>query len=407
MKRLLFFLALIASVNAINAHDIHWILFVDTTDESVGETDANTRQVLYSRWINIVNSALAPKGYNAKIHDYTGKRTSPENCKDIVTNLICGPEDIVVFYYIGHGARAIDDKCQYPQMALAQYYEDMCIPLCWVHEELLKKHARFTMTIGMCCNSYAEGLSAKEKVAFSVNQGHSYVQMDAISNIQQLFLKNKGDIIVSSSDKGQASWGGYIPGIGLIDCFSYHFIDVFNTEIGKSYVADWESILTDVQTAVDQETLEASRLPGSKVTRQTPIFDPNIEEVEEPSPVPPVPDPRPDVTKDKDKNVDKQKENMMNSVAEVLDFIISKKLSRGTREQLAQDLMEQYFANNAIVRVLGQDVDVVIDKPSAEDYLGNLAFTTKQNPLKVVVVDCELNPANKITSLIVREVYKK
>ena len=405
MKKLFLLLAFMASVNVISAHDIHWITFVDTTDPSVGETDVNTRQILYSRWINIINSALAPKGYNAKIHDYTGQRTTPDNCKDIVENLLCNPEDIIVFYYIGHGARAVDDKCQYPQMALAQNYDEKCIPLCWVHEELLKKHARLTITIGMCCNSYVEGLSAKEKVAFSVNQGHSFVQMDAISNIQQLFLQNKGDIIVSSSDKGQASWGGYIPGIGLIDCFSYHLMDVFTTEIGKSYAADWESILTDVQTGVDQETLAASRLPGSKVTRQTPIFDINIEDVGEPEVGTPVPPVTPDVNKGN--NADKQKELIMNSVAESLDYIISKKLTRTAREQVAKDLLAESFAPNAIVRILGQDVDIVIDKPLAEDYLGNLSFTNRQLPLKVVVVDCELNGTKKIKSLVVREVYKK
>ena len=405
MKKLFILLAFMASVNVLCAHDIHWITFVDTTDPSVGETDVNTRQILYSRWINIINSALAPKGYNAKKYDYTGQRTTPENCKDIVENLLCNPEDIIVFYYIGHGARSMDDKCQYPQMALAQNYDEKCIPLCWVHEELLKKNARLTITIGMCCNSYAEGLSAKEKVAFSVNQGHSFVQMDAISNIQQLFLQNKGDIIVSSSDKGQASWGGYIPGIGLIDYFSYQLMDVFTTEIGKSYAADWETILTDVQTNVDQETLDASRLPGSKVTRQTPIFDITIEEAVEPEIGTPVPPVTPDVNKGN--TADKQKELIMNSVAESLDYIISKKLTRTAREQVAKNLLAESFASNAIVRILGQDVDVVIDKPLAEDYFGNLSFTTKQLPLKVVVVDCELNGAKKIKSLVVREVYKK
>lgn len=393
------------SVNVINANDIHWITFVDTTDPSVGETDVNTRQILYSRWINIINSALAPKGYNAKIHDYSGQRTSPENCKDIVENLLCNPEDIIVFYYIGHGARAMDDKSKYPQMALAQNFEEKCIPLRWVHNELLKKNARLTITIGMCCNSYAEGLSAKEKVAFSVNKGHSFVQMDAISNIQQLFLQNKGDIIVSSSDKGQASWGGYIPGIGLIDCFSYHLMEVFTKEVGKSYAADWESILVDVQTKVDQETLEASRLPGSKVTRQTPIFDINIEEAIEPVDTPPVPPVTPDVNKGN--TSDKLNELIMNSVAETLDYIVSKKLTRTAREQVAKNMLSESFVPKAIVRILGQDVDVVIDKQLAEDYLSNLSFTTRQLPLKVVVVDCELNGSKKIKSLIIREVYNK
>lgn len=405
MRKFFILLAFMSSISVVNAHDIHWITFIDTTDPNVGETDKNTRQILYNRWINIVNSALAPKGYNAKIYDYIGNNTSPENCKDVVENLLCKPEDIIVFYYIGHGARAVDDKCKYPQMLLAQNNEEKCIPLCGVHDELLKKHARLTITIGMCCNSYAEGLSAKEKIPFSVNQGHSFVQMDEISNIQQLFLHNKGDIIMSSSDKGQASWGGFIPGIGLIDCFSNHLIQVFNEETKKNYVADWETILGDIQTRVDQETLAASRMPGSKVTRQTPIFDINIEDAPEPLPVPPVPPVRPDVEKTKD--VGKPKELIMNSVAESLDYIVNKKLSRTAREQVAKDLLTESFAKDAIVRILGQDVDVVIDKSMAEDYLGNLSFTTKQLPLKVVVVDCEINGSKKINSLIVREVYNK
>ncbi len=400
MRKLFILFAFMTFTNVMSARDIHWITFVDTTDPNVGETDVSTRQILYSRWINIINSALAPEGYGAKVYDYTGSRTSPQNCKDLVQNLLCKPEDIIVFYYIGHGARSTEDKSRYPQMALAQNYDELCVPLEWVHKTLKEKNARLTITIGMCCNSYVEGLSAKEKVAFSMNQGHSYVKMDAISNIQQLFLKKKGDIIISSSDKGQASWGGYMPGIGLIDCFSHHLIKVFTSEVDNTVEADWETILADVQTAVDQETLEASRQPGSRVTRQTPIFDINIEDATNSdgspnTPIPPTP------------STSVNKEELLYSVSKTLDYIISEKPDRKTRDQVAKDLLQKCFASNAIVRILGQDVDVVIDKPSAEDYFGNLSFTTKQLPLKVVVVDCELNNSNKIKSLIVREVYKK
>lgn len=403
MKKFILLIALLASLNTLYANDIHWITFVDTTDESVGETDKNTRQILYSRWINIINSALLPRGYNAQVHDYAGLRTSPENCKDIVENLRCNSEDIIVFYYIGHGARATSDKSKYPQMALAQHFENKCIPLEWVHKELKKKNARLVITIGMCCNSYAEGLSAKEKVAFSVNHGHSYVAMDAVSNIQQLFLENKGDIIISSSDKGQASWGGYIQGVGLIDCFSYTLMNIFNREVGKTYKADWESIFTDVQTIVNNETLAASRQPGSRVTQQTPIFDVNLDEASMPEitpvkPEPPTP-PSPDT---KDVN-----EVIKNNVAQALDGIISSELTREQRENLAKALQSKYFSSNAIVRILGQDVDVVIDKQSASDYFGNISFITRSKPIKIAVVDCELDAFKKIKSLVVREIYKK
>jgi len=403
MKKLVLFIMLLASISTLNANDIHWITFVDTTDKDVGEIDKNTRQILYGRWINIINAALLPRGYNAQVHDYAGLKTTPENCKDIVENLRCKSNDIVVFYYIGHGARSTADKSRYPQMALAQHYENKCIPLEWVHKELKKKNARLVITIGMCCNSYAEGLSAKEKVAFSVNQGHSFVAMDAVSNIQQLFLENKGDIIISSSDKGQASWGGYIQGVGLMDCFSYSLMNIFNREVGKTYKADWESIFTDVQTAVNNETLAASRQPGSRVTQQTPVFDINLNDATPPGITPPIgtpPTPPSPNTKD-------IKDVIKNNVAQSLDGIISSDLSRAQRENLAKVLQEKYFSGNAIVRILGQDVDVVIDKQSASDYFGNISFITRSKPIKIAVVDCELDSYKKIKSLIVREIYKK
>lgn len=406
MKKIfLILITLVCSISLAHAHDIHWITFVDTTDPSVGETDVNTRQILYSRWINVVNSALAPKGYNSRIHDFTGSRTSPDNCRDVVKNLICKPEDIIVFYYIGHGARSIDDKSRYPQMALAQNGDD-CVPLEMVHEELKNKHARLTLTIGMCCNTYAERLSSKEYVGFSANQGHSYVAMDAISNIQQLFLENTGDIIIASSDKGQASWGGYIPGVGLIDCFSYTLINTFNKEVNKSYAADWESILSDIQTTVNNETLAASLQPNSKVTQQTPIFDINIEDSQAPEPQiekkPVV-----DRTKVSEKeNSDSEDEELKNEVTKVIDGIISTELTRDQREYIANMLLE-YFDNNAYVRILGQDVDVIIDKQSAKDYFDHLSFTVRQKPLKVAVVNIEYSASGKIKGLIVREVYTK
>jgi len=101
MKRLFLMAVLSLTLAAgLQAKTIHWLTFIDTTDESVGSWDANTRQILYARWINIVNASLAEEGYNVNPIDIYGNATSPQKCKEVVNSLRCGSEDIIVFYYI-------------------------------------------------------------------------------------------------------------------------------------------------------------------------------------------------------------------------------------------------------------------------------------------------------------------
>ena len=188
-KTALLILALVLTF-ATQAQTIHWLTFIDTTDDNVGRIDILGRQVLYNRFINVVNAALAPAGYSSDIQDYYGTRTTPENCKDAVQNLKCDEKDIVVFYYIGHGTRAKSDPTPYPQMLLASTNIDKFIPLSWVNDQLKKKGARLAVTIGMCCN-VVQDVTSKVSATFSVNYGNTYLDDAAIKNMQKLFLENK------------------------------------------------------------------------------------------------------------------------------------------------------------------------------------------------------------------------
>lgn len=71
------------------AKTIHWLTFIDTMDSNVGEIDKSSRQLLYSRWIDLVNSTLKDNGYSVNIIDIYDSKTTPENCKTIVNNLNC------------------------------------------------------------------------------------------------------------------------------------------------------------------------------------------------------------------------------------------------------------------------------------------------------------------------------
>lgn len=96
MRKFLLMLSLLLVTVVSQAQTIHWLTFIDTKDENVGEVDVLGRKVLYGRYINLVNAALASKGYTAKIYDYYDTRLSPENCKAAVQNLRCQPNDIIM-----------------------------------------------------------------------------------------------------------------------------------------------------------------------------------------------------------------------------------------------------------------------------------------------------------------------
>lgn len=408
MKKIVLFITLLVLVGQMNAKNtIHWITFFDTTDKQidamgvdhgVGKMDQNIREKLYDYWINPINAALAPKGYKAEIKDYYGERTSPKNCKDVVENLLSADDDIIVFYYVGHGARSKNDVSQYPQMLLAQSDESKCIPLeGGVHEVLKKKRGRLKITIGMCCNVYDEVLTPKQGIAFSPNHGRAYAEISEVENIQKLFLENTGDIIVSSSDKGQPSWGGYIEGIGDFDYFTYCLIGNFAKEVTKSKSPSWENILNNVQSDVDEITTSLASRPNSPVMAQTPIFDVNVEGVDQPD----------IVDDDGEDNVTpshSERDKFLNDITELLDRIINVRQMSSKREDAAQ-FLKQFFAKNASVKILGQGGNHVVDKESVEEFFDRISFTKRL--LKVAAVDATVNLKGEIQTLSVKEHYIK
>ena len=72
-----------------DAQTIHWLTFIDTEDVNVGKLDVTGRNVLYSRFVNVINAALHDAGYKSDIHDIYDSALSPEKCKSEVSNLQC------------------------------------------------------------------------------------------------------------------------------------------------------------------------------------------------------------------------------------------------------------------------------------------------------------------------------
>lgn len=365
-----------------NAQTIHWLTFIDTTDKNVGQIDKNGREVLYNHFVNVVNAAITEKGYKTDIQDIYGTSHSPQKCKEIISNLNVASNDIVVFYYIGHGTHGTVGGDVWPMMFMAQDNPNYLVPLKWVHEQLKAKGARLTATIGMCCNVY-QGIKRTSTPSFGVNYGNTFLTDTEKNAIQKMFLENKGDFLLSSASPGQSSVGGNTP-LGPMDLFTCVLVRNFEDSASEGDL-DWNTLFNDVKAVVDSETNG----------EQTPIFVANLNKAA----VTPTPTPTPTpVVVNASSN-----QEWLNRIGVALDNLIDLRQSENARIAQATEL-EKIFTSNAVVKVLGQDGNVVVDKSSANDFVGRLA--TSRILLKVAPVNIVIS-GNKISELKVKETYKK
>ena len=397
MKKLAIIALLLLGVMAtqVQAKTIHWLTFIDTTDPNVGEVDQNTRKILYARWIDLVNASLKEQGYGVNIIDVYGSKTSPENCKTILNDLDCDNEDIVVFYYVGHGTENTGTS-KFPLLLMAQSDVNKFVPFSWVHETLKKKRARLTISIAMCCNA-RQGAPGRIAPTFSANYGNSYIDQDMSESIKKMFLNYKGDIIITSASPAESSWA-CDSNIGPTDFFTLNFLIQFNNVLPDKSNPDWDSMMREVKSSVfeDVRTCEGIQLrfPG---TTQTPMWVSNLTSANRP----PVTNPTPPTTTTTPKD---DRTIMKTELDRVLSFISSTNVDEQQRIS-AIEKIKPAFADNMTVRIMSQDGNVVVDRETISTFLGRIA--TSRLLKNVSVVDFNINQNGQISSLRVREVYKK
>lgn len=382
-----------------NAQTIHWLTFIDTEDPNVGRLDINGRNVLYNHFVNVVNAALTEKGYNSDIHDIYGTDLSPERCKMEVQNIKCSPEDILVFYYIGHGTHAIGEDNPYPQMLLGSSDEQKFIPLKWVHDQLKSKGARLTLSIGMCCN-VLQTASPKKGPNFGVNYGNVKLTDTEIRAIQKMFLEYKGDFILSSASVGQASLGGETP-FGAMDLFTAVMVSFFE-DMAYDGSLDWEELFTEVRNSVNIYT-------GGK---QTPFWENNLISVNIPkgktTTVPggninPGTGGNKIVTKTTNMLDLNDADAVGNYLSQYFDYIIDSRNSYENRRQKTEEL-KKMFANDAVVKMMPQDGNTIIDREDIDIFLGRIS--TIRILLKIAPSSYR-HDGKRITELRVREIFRK
>lgn len=348
MKKVLVlaFVAMSMIVGNANAQTVHVINFCNTLDPEIG------CDVDYERTTREAALIAGFLDYGINYYHGEGEDCSNDNLMTTLNSLDCGKDDIVIFYYSGHGSRSNKDKSEYPQLCLKHpaYQQDKWVPMQTVIDKLQSKKARFTLLISDCCNKAQHFTTAKSEMS---GNGGNISENEQIKSIyRKLFLENKGMVIVTSSKQGQVSY----PTVKNGGLFSYVFFETALYGACNGLIpATWENVLNTVSMITSEY--------------QEPYYEinliPNQPAPSAPSQVSPV------VAVDP---------NFAYELSELLDSAHSMEW----RLEQADYLANKFFTAEAKVATVGRNGTTVIEYESARDFLHRIAVSKLIQKINVI-----------------------
>lgn len=354
----------------------HAILFTDTKDNTIGKATELDLSKVSSMLVEAQSSMEGEMEF--KYYIYPGNYCNPENLHRVLNGMNVSPQDVVFFYYSGHGTRSMHDKSEYPQICLGLSIsrQSEMISLEGLDMEIAKKNPRLRFTISDCCNSVGEDVSPKLEISKSA----SIVSSQIKANYKKLFLKKHGRVIVTSSRKGETSACNLKMGGFFTFCLMYVMEQAL-----KQNVTDWNTIMESTYNS----TVNVS--DGD----MHPVYDVQISEkpveVQASTPV-----------QTDDSDIVTAEDNLLPALRRLVDT----NRSPESRLAMTNAVLRNYFANNeVIVECLGRDSRTVVKTETSRDFVERLA--TEFFLLNFNVIEVSRNAAGKINHLRIHEIYQE
>ncbi|WP_353720039.1 caspase family protein [Dyadobacter sp. 676] len=169
--------------------------------------------------------------------------------REAISQVECKPEDIVFFYYTGHGINTAAGNTRFPVL----YLNNETLELETVHKLLKDKKPRFCLTFGDCCN-HLSGDAHRVRPARPVTRGITVTNDTAI--LRRLFVQANGDLLLSSARKGEKATAH--PDDGSF--YSQTWMQALAYAGSHNTNISWQTFLTDTENRL-QESLKG--LPDS------------------------------------------------------------------------------------------------------------------------------------------------
>jgi hypothetical protein len=237
---------------------MHMLIVADTLEKNIGRSCAFDMRRVMQMFAYIA----AYIGCKTNIRIVAGKDYGKRSVVSELKLLKAGSNDIIVFYYTGHGYRRAEDTRRYPYLDLRSKPDDDYLRETLNMEDIYKqiklKGARTNLVLSDCCNTYVEATNATGSKPIKKK---SIVPELNSQFVRSLFL-NKISVLATAADStqkasGNPSFGGFFSYFLKTSVENSCSKNVFANKARESGTAPtWYDILNQAQ----QLTYNKSRL---------------------------------------------------------------------------------------------------------------------------------------------------